>query len=657
MARLPDSGEAGPTLRAHQRALAALARRGRLRGLASRSGIDFTSNDYLGLAASPELANAAREAIDSGVPLGAGGSRLLRGNHDQHEALEAEAAAFFGAEAALYFGGGFAANAALFATLPSRADLVVHDSLIHASAWDGMAQTKAACVSAGHNNVQAFSDAIVAWRAAGGTGRVWIAVESLYSMDGDAAPLAELAALANRHDAMLLIDEAHATGVLGPGGRGLGRMLEGCENVVSLHTCGKALGATGALVTGSKSIRDFLINRARGFIYATAPSPVMAAVVRRALRVVQEQPELRAALARRVAFGTGELRRVCGCVASGSQIMPVIVGSDARAVAIATSMQVAGFDVRAIRPPTVPEGTARLRVTLTLNVGEAEIAAMIAVLGKALQAEGLPFDRSVGVSAHGTGEGVQKTSEGLEFDRAIEALQSPSSAPSGHPLPYREKKVQVPRYVVTGTGTGVGKTVFAAALVRALDGDYWKPVQAGLDGATDTDIARRLSGLSGDRFHAEAYRLNAPMSPHAAARIDGVAINPDRLVVPSAARPLVIEGAGGLMVPLTDTVLMIDVFARWGLPVILVSSTALGTINHTLLSIEALRARGVPIHGVAFVGPEAASSEAIIVARGGVRALGRLQPLDALTADTLREAFLAGFRLADFCDGTEARAP
>ena len=373
---------------AHIRALDALARRGRLRALAPRTGIDFTSNDYLALAASPALAEAARDALARGVPLGAGGSRLLRGNHGEHDALEHEAASFFGSEAALYFGGGFSANAALIATLPARGDLIVHDALIHASAWDGMALTKAETVSAAHNDTQAFADAIRVWRASGSTGRLWIAVESLYSMDGDQAPLADLMALANRHDAMLLIDEAHATGVLGEAGRGLGAAFEGRENVIALHTCGKALGASGALITSSASIRDFLINRARAFVYATAPSPVMAAVVRRALAVVRDEPGRREDLARHVDFASAELVRTCGLQASGSHIMPVVIGSDARAVAVASAMQRHGYDIRAIRPPTVPEGTARLRITLTLNTDAPTVTAMLETLATELRVAG-----------------------------------------------------------------------------------------------------------------------------------------------------------------------------------------------------------------------------------------------------------------------------
>jgi 8-amino-7-oxononanoate synthase len=371
--------------KSHERALEALARRGRRRALAAISGADFTSNDYLGLAASPEMKSAARAAIERDVPIGSGGSRLLRGNHREHEALESEAAAFFGAESALFFGGGYIANLALFSALPQRGDVIVHDALIHASVHDGMRMGKAERAEARHNDAQAFEDAIKDWRAAGGTGTPWIAVESLYSMDGDRAPLDDLLAIAIRHDGVLVIDEAHATGVLGSMGRGLGAHLEGRSNIIALHTCGKALGAMGALLTGPQVLCDYLVNRSRPFIYATAPSPLMAAIVRAALVICRFDAARRERLQSLVALAGARLAESCGLRASGSHIQPVIVGADERATRLAAAMQARGFDTRAVRPPTVPEGTARLRLSLTLNVDDAKVTEMAAVLAEELK--------------------------------------------------------------------------------------------------------------------------------------------------------------------------------------------------------------------------------------------------------------------------------
>ena len=364
----------------HERALDALLRRGRLRSLDTPAGIDFTSNDYLGLAQSQELADAVVAAIERGVPVGAGGSRLLRGNHPEHEALEAEAARFFGAETALFFGGGFIANTALLATLPSRGDLIVYDELIHASVHDGMRLSKTEATAARHNDPQSIEDAIKTWRAAGGTGQPWIVVESLYSMDGDRAPIDDLAGIAARYDAMLIVDEAHSTGVFGAEGRGLAAHLEGAANIITLHTCGKALGVMGALVLAPKTMRDFLVNRARAFIYATAPSPLVAAAVRAALQICKNEPERREKLHRLIGFAERELKSKTRFAPSGSQIQPIIVGADSSALALAAAMKARGYDIRAIRPPTVPEGTARLRMTITLNTDEAVLSRLISDL-------------------------------------------------------------------------------------------------------------------------------------------------------------------------------------------------------------------------------------------------------------------------------------
>lgn len=359
-----------------------LESRGRLRALRTRAGIDFTSNDYLGLAESEELNHAAAEAVARGVPVGAGGSRLLRGNHPEHEALEAEAAAYFGAETALYFGGGFVANYAIFSTLPQHGDLVVHDELVHASVHEGLRCTRADHVGVAHNDIDAFDAAIVRWRNAGGKGRPWLSVESLYSMDGDSPDIASLFAVADRHEAMVVIDEAHATGVLGPQGRGLAAAFEGQDNVITLHTCGKALGTAGGFILAPRIIRDFLVNRARPFIFATAPSPLVAAITRAAIQMLRTNPERRERLARLVEFAGDELHRRCHLAPSGSQILPVIIGADRATVAVAASLQRRGFDIRAIRPPTVPEGTARLRIALTLNVNEAIVAELFEALAE-----------------------------------------------------------------------------------------------------------------------------------------------------------------------------------------------------------------------------------------------------------------------------------
>lgn len=360
-----------------------LEQKDRRRRLCAEAGVDFSSNDYLGLAACPRLAAAAIAALERGVPLGAGGSRLLRGNHEEHEALEVEAAAFFGSERALYFGSGYAANLAVLSTLPQRGDLLLHDILIHASAHAGLKAGRAEAVAVRHNDAEACEEAIRRWRQGGGIGTPWIVVESLYSMDGDRAPLQDLMAVADRHDGFLFVDEAHASGVWGPDGRGFATDFEGRENVLILHTCGKALGVSGAFVAGSSVLLDYLVNRAKPFIYSTAPSPLQAASLREALRILREEPERRQRLHRLVRLADELSADLLG-TSSGSQIQPVVVGSNGRAVALAARLRRDGFDARAIRPPTVPAGTARLRISITCNVKEDDVRALFDHLAAAL---------------------------------------------------------------------------------------------------------------------------------------------------------------------------------------------------------------------------------------------------------------------------------
>jgi len=367
----------------HDEDLKALAARGRLRALAPRQGRDFASNDYLALARSPRLRDAIGAALARGVPAGSGGSRLLRGNDPEHEALEAEAAAWAGSETALFVSSGYAANVALLATLPQTGDLIVHDELIHASMHDGLRLSRATAIAVPHNDADGFADACAQWRKAGHTARIWLAFETLYSMDGDRAPLADLVAVAERFDAVMLIDEAHATGVFGRSGRGLADGLDGRADAIVLRTCGKALGVEGALVCAPLVVRDFLVNRGRPFIFSTAPSPLIAAAVREALRICVDEPERRARLAVLAAHAE-RLLVPLGATATGTQILPVLLGDDRRAMRIASALQHAGFDVRGIRPPTVPQGTARLRISLTLNTGPDDLAALADALEGAM---------------------------------------------------------------------------------------------------------------------------------------------------------------------------------------------------------------------------------------------------------------------------------
>ena len=208
-------------------------------------------------------------------------------------------------------------------------------------------------------------------------------------------------------------------------------------------------------------------------------------------------------------------------------------------------------------------------------------------------------------------------------------------------------------FIITGTDTGIGKTVFSAALAGALNAYYWKPVQSGLEEATDSETVVQLARLSHRNIIPESWRVNTPVSPHLAAQIDGVEIDADALEVPSVDAPLVIEGAGGLHVPLTRRTTFIDVFARWQKPVILCARTGLGTINHTLLSLEALNRRNIPVLGIAFIGDHQPDTEKIIPELSGVRRLGRLPRLAKLDPDTLFHAFRGHFNMNVFNEASQ----
>jgi 8-amino-7-oxononanoate synthase len=364
-------------------ALETLSRRDRRRRLVPAAGVDFSSNDYLGLARHEGIRRSLVAALDGGLALGAGGSRLLRGNHPAHESLEAFAAAFFGAESALFMAAGYLANLSVFITLPQRGDAIVADERIHASAKEGIHASLARRVRFAHNDATSCETAIKRARA-NGARQVWIAVESVYSMDGDVAPLADLMDIAERFGAYLIVDEAHATGIHGPGGRGLSAPFKKHGNLIAVHTCGKALGQAGALVTLPAILKDYMINCARSFVYTTAPPPLAAVAVERALEIVRDEPRRIETLLGQVDYARAKLTAAFGPVPGSTQILPLIVGADARAVELAQHVQDRGYDVRAIRPPTVAEGTARLRVSITLNAGRHDIDGLAVALAEAM---------------------------------------------------------------------------------------------------------------------------------------------------------------------------------------------------------------------------------------------------------------------------------
>lgn len=338
---------------------------GRFRSLNLPQGIDFSSNDYLGMASHPELRRVAIEALEGGIDIGAGGSRLLRGHTDAHAELEAYAAEHFDAPAALYFGSGFMANYGLLTTLPARGDVVLYDALVHASMRDGIKAMDAKGFKFAHNDLDALEDLLK--RTRDQADQIWITVESVYSMDGDFSPLLELHELAEKYDAFLIVDEAHGTGVFGAQGKGAAYDLVqkyGYDRMILVHTCGKAIGAAGGLVCASADVISYLINASRPFIYATATIPIQSVIVKKSLEILSSSD---GDARREKLFSL--MKRAQGIFGgAGSQIIPIMIGDDEKAVLIAEEFQKNGFDLRAIRPPTVPVGSARLRLSLSSEV-------------------------------------------------------------------------------------------------------------------------------------------------------------------------------------------------------------------------------------------------------------------------------------------------
>jgi 8-amino-7-oxononanoate synthase len=342
-----------------------LSRQGLTRTLHPPAGIDLCSNDYLGLSRHPQIvARFAGAAARGGV--GSTGSRLLRGERTAFAAVEARFARFKGTERALYFGAGYLANLAVLTTLTEEGDVVFSDQRNHASLIDGIRLSRARTVIVPHSDPAALSNLIERTPV---TGARFIVVESLFSMDGDMAPLADYARIARDAGATLIVDEAHAVGIYG--GNGSGVIEEAgldANECISINTAGKALGVGGAFVAGPSWAIDYLIQRARPFVFSTAPPPAQADAIDASLDIIAAEPARRAAVLSKAAL----LRARLG-VDGRSQIIAVVLGDNDKALAVAASLQQQGFDVRAIRPPSVPAGTARLRVSVNAALADADV--------------------------------------------------------------------------------------------------------------------------------------------------------------------------------------------------------------------------------------------------------------------------------------------
>jgi 8-amino-7-oxononanoate synthase len=351
-----------------------------LRALELPSGINLCSNDYLGLAGDPRLKQAVLEGAAAVERVGSTGSRLLSGNHLAWEELEAKFARFAGTEAGLYFSSGYSGNLGTLSSLLKPGDMVFSDALNHASIIDGIRLSGAHKFIYPHCDLKTLEQGLRDHRH--DEGARLIVTESVFSMEGDVAPLTGLLHLAQNYGAELVVDEAHATGVCGPAGRGiLAELGHEREVLAVVHTCGKALASAGAVVCGSQTLRDYLINRARSFIFSTAAPPYLACQISAALTLAGEAEDRRVHLRQ---LGTRLRERLAAakldCGPSTTHIVPVILGSNRRAMEVAARLQKNGFAVRAVRPPTVPPGTARLRLSLTSKIGFADIDRLVQLI-------------------------------------------------------------------------------------------------------------------------------------------------------------------------------------------------------------------------------------------------------------------------------------
>lgn len=614
--------------------LAARDRRRRLRE--QPAGDDFLSSDYLGLTRHPELRSAINRALREE---GAGGraSRLLAGGGEAHLHAERAAAEWLGEPAALLYPSGYQANLGLLQAVAEKGDLLLSDELCHASLIDGARLSRAQVQVYRHVDL----DELAWWLGRSQSARRrWVLTEGVFSMDGDIAPIAELLELCERHDAHLLVDEAHAAGLLGPRGAGataaaLEAGADGRRLAARVLTGGKALGVGGACLVGSEELRDWLVNRSRAFIYSTAPPTALAAGFARACELAAEADEAR----ERCLANAAVIARAVDAPAPGAAIVPWVLGDDARALAAAEVLERAGIAALAVRPPTVPEGTARIRFVAHASQERAALAQLSRAVGVARTAvegwgvEGAAVEGAAvkDTAVEGAGEGAAPPPR-AEYTPGAQAPLSPRSssprseaaqadAPSSTTQPTEAPSAAnadalASTLAVVGTDTGVGKTVTSAALLRAAlnrgPARYWKPVQTGDD--DDTAEVGRLSGAPPAALNGPLRHFPLPASPHEAAAAAGEEITVGRLderlleLRAASAAPLLVELAGGLLVPYRMDATQADWLQAHRFSVVLVARSGLGTLNHTSLTLEALAQRNLEVRGLILVGEPHASN-------------------------------------------------
>jgi 8-amino-7-oxononanoate synthase/dethiobiotin synthase len=536
-----------------------------MRQLAPAAGLDFTSNDYLGLSKHPEVIAAAQHALHE-FGAGAPAARLLRGNLSVHVQAEAAAADWQNTDAALLFPSGYQANLALLSALPRTGDVILSDALNHASLIDGCRLSRARVQIFAHNDLQDLRQQLQLLRKSGApqsdpTPRIFVVAERVYSMDGDLAPVEEILQLCTEFDADLLLDEAHAAGlypVLKPHPRLLARIITG----------GKALGLSGAFVCGDHDLIQWLINCGRSFIFTTATPPATAAALQTAIGLLQRGMKRVKRVHQNAARLRHHLTAADLALRGMGPIVPVILGDARATMTAAKKIRSEGFDVRGIRPPTVPEGTSRIRIVCHAKHTEQQIDALAAAV---LEACGPPPEQKA------------------------------------------NSKLVAPGLVVCGTDTDVGKTVLSALCVLHLqklghEVRYLKPAQTGPD--SDTHSVENLCAVEAGTWPQPIVQLDLPASIDQAARAQNLrvcitdlshAIRRQLAAYPTA--HWVLECAGGLRVPLNESEDQLDLLTELDYPVVLAARSGLGTLNHTLLSVDGLKSRGLRLAGIALIGP------------------------------------------------------
>ncbi len=586
---------------AARRAALGLARSTQLTGVPP--GIDFGSNDYLGLSRHPQVVEAAIAATRA---YGAGGraARLLSGGCPLHESAERALAGWLASDAALLFPSGYQANVGLIQALVGRGDAVISDRANHASLIDGARLSRARILIHEHADLGDLERAL---RAAAGARRRLVLTEGIFSMGGDAPPLAEIDALCRRYDAWLVVDEAHSVGVLGPEGAGAwaSSAVQGEHRLCArLVTGGKALGCAGAAVVGSAALRTHLIHAARSFLFTTAPQPALAGAWVAAVEACRAADQARSHL-------RGNVRRLAlrlGVEPPAGAIVPVPIGGATEAVDLANALRREGFYVPAVRPPTVPEGRAQLRIVCHATHTQQEVEALADALARS-------------------------------GPRSARSSPSSSQSPKTAPVTF-----------VVGTDTNVGKTIVSALLLRAAlrrsFARYWKPVQTGEDDDRGT-VGALAEPPEGSLLPNLAW-FELPASPHEAAAAEGERIAPQHLDAAlelhrASTSPLLVELAGGLMVPydLEPPYLQADWLAARAARVVLVARSGLGTLNHTLLTLEALRQRGIEVAALFLVGAQHPSNRRTLAQLSGVAQIFELPLLAELTPAAL-DAWIDG---------------